>query len=371
MKSKRNGHAPFWRKSKNAWYVHHQGRMLSLGRDKDAAWAKWHELQTQPAAIAEPGKCLTIADLADAYRLYAELYYRKDGRPTSEAWIVGDALRRFCAICGTLPIHRLSPVHVERFQEVLVDDGLARGTVNGYCRRIRRMVRWAVAKRHLPGTILEEVKAVEPVKKGRALGLRAREHDPIGPVPQAHIHAIQPHVSAVAWGLIQFQLLTGARPGEALALRACDLNTQGEIWEYRPASHKTEHHGKQLVIAIGRRAQALLREFLTTDLQAPVFPGYRRDSYRNLVLRAAARHSSRWEWRCRFPTAFRSSVSSRFARGGQRTSWRKGLKTLKTEWRLGESSTHHANQQVGQAHTRNAGGAETEAGQAAASEAEA
>jgi len=124
MKSKRNGHAPFWRKSKNAWYVHHQGRMLSLGRDKDMAWAKWHELQTQPAAVAEPGKCLTIADLADAYRLYAELYYRKDGRPTSEAWIVGDALRRFCAICGTLPIHQLSPVHVERFQEVLVDDGL-------------------------------------------------------------------------------------------------------------------------------------------------------------------------------------------------------------------------------------------------------
>ncbi|WP_437206619.1 hypothetical protein [Planctomicrobium sp. SH664] len=54
-------------------------------------------------------------------------------------------------------------------------------------------------------------------------------------------------------------------------MRGCDLNTSGEIWEYVPSSHKTEHHGKRRIVAIGPAGQAILREFLKPDLQAFLF----------------------------------------------------------------------------------------------------
>jgi integrase len=56
-------------------------------------------------------------------------------------------------------------------------------------------------------------------------------------------------------------LLTGARPGEAVSLRWCDIDAESDVWLYRPEKHKTEHHGKSRVVMIGPRTQALLEQF--------------------------------------------------------------------------------------------------------------
>jgi hypothetical protein len=61
------------------------------------------------------------------------------------------------------------------------------------------------------------------------------------------------------------------RPGEVVIMRTMDINTTGSIWEYRPDSHKTEHHGKDRVIFIGPKAQEILRPWLKTDLTADLF----------------------------------------------------------------------------------------------------
>lgn len=101
--------------------------------------------------------------------------------------------------------------------------------------------------------------------------LDAQESEPVQPVPQKLIDAIQPHVSRPVWGLIRLQLFTGMRPGEAMAIRACDLNMTGAVWEYTPQSHKTEHHGKQRRIFVGPKGQEVISDFLTTDLQKYLF----------------------------------------------------------------------------------------------------
>ena len=54
-------------------------------------------------------------------------------------------------------------------------------------------------------------------------------------------------------------------------MRGCDLDTSGRIWEYRPASHKTEHHGIDRVIFIGPKAQAIIKPFLGTKLESFLF----------------------------------------------------------------------------------------------------
>jgi integrase len=71
--------------------------------------------------------------------------------------------------------------------------------------------------------------------------------------------------------MIQLQRLTGARPGEVCAVRACDIDTAGPVWLYRPQSHKTKHRGKSRIIALGPKAQEVVKGFLKLDLQAYLF----------------------------------------------------------------------------------------------------
>ena len=61
------------------------------------------------------------------------------------------------------------------------------------------------------------------------------------------------------------------RPGEVVVMRGRDLDTTGKLWFYQPESHKTEHHGHERIVELGRRAQAVVREFLKPDLDAYLF----------------------------------------------------------------------------------------------------
>jgi len=45
----------------------------------------------------------------------------------------------------------------------------------------------------------------------------------------------------------------------------------GDVWRYDLDSHKTEHHNKRRVLFIGPRAQAIVRLFMDTSMDAPVF----------------------------------------------------------------------------------------------------
>src|SRR5690606_27634333 len=129
------------------------------------------------------------------------------------------------------------------------------------------------------------------LQRGRS---NAAESKPVRPVPRRFITSILKRVPRPVRGMIDFQLATGARPGEARILRACDLNMSGPTWEYRPAAHQAEHHGKDRVIMIGPKGQRILRQFLTTDVNAYLFcPSgsggcrpYERSSYRNAITRA-------------------------------------------------------------------------------------
>jgi len=89
---------------------------------------------------------------------------------------------------------------------------------------------------------------------------------------------------------VQLQLFAGGRPGEVVVMRGCDINASGRVWEYTPASHKTEHHGRCRVVFLGPRAQAVVREFLKPDTQAYLFsPADARDEFD--ARRKAARRS--------------------------------------------------------------------------------
>ncbi|MCA9027766.1 MAG: tyrosine-type recombinase/integrase [Planctomycetaceae bacterium] len=110
--------------------------------------------------------------------------------------------------------------------------------------------------------------------------------------------------------MIELQGLTGMRPGEILILRPGDM-TMDEVWKYRPESHKMEHHGKERIIFLGEKAQAILRPWLDRHSESYCFQPaqsdrsknrsanagkpYRRDSY-TLAIRRACKKAGISPW---------------------------------------------------------------------------
>jgi integrase len=154
-------------------------------------------------------------------------------------------------------------------------EALARGVVNQRIGRIRRLFKWGVEQEMVPASALQGLQAVRGLQKGRS---KARETQPVAAVSPAVVEDTLPFLNRHIAGMVRVQLLTGARPGEVCAMRACDIDMTGKVWLYRPGSgsgpegeHKTAHHGHQRVIAIGPRAQELLRPFLKLDTRAYLF----------------------------------------------------------------------------------------------------
>ena len=87
--------------------------------------------------------------------------------------------------------------------------------------------------------------------------------------------------------MVRLQQLTGMRSGELVRLRAADVETGGGVWLYRPAGHKTAHHGHARLIPIGPEAQRVLRPLLGPDPQAFAFSPARARAERNAAKRAA------------------------------------------------------------------------------------
>jgi hypothetical protein len=61
------------------------------------------------------------------------------------------------------------------------------------------------------------------------------------------------------------------RPTEVAIMRTTDLNTSGSIWEYAPSSYKKQHLDAERLVMIGPKAQAVLKSWLRTDLEAYLF----------------------------------------------------------------------------------------------------
>jgi len=211
---------------------------------------------------------LTIGDLGLLYLRHVEQHYRKNGRVTSEVACVRVALRYLMDECRATKVAEFGPRLLKRIRQRMIEDGVVRVSLNRHIGRIRRMVKWGVAEEHVAPQILTGLQAVAGLQRGRTAAV---ESEPVRPVSEAHIDVVRPFVSRQIEALIDLQRLTGARPGEILGIRGFDLDRSGDVWEFVPESHKTEHHGRRRVIFIGPQAQAVLTPFLKSDPQAYLF----------------------------------------------------------------------------------------------------
>jgi integrase len=172
---------------------------------------------------------------------------------------------------------------LEAIQARFVQEGLSRSTVNDFVGIIKRMFRWGTAKQLVPPAVYQALMALAGLRRGRTT---AREPAPVLPVADEVADATLAHLPTVVADMVRVQRLLGCRPGEICMMRPGDIDRSGEVWEYRPASHKIEHHGRQRVIFIGPKAQEILLPYLLRDAEAYCFAPADSERKRKAIMRA-------------------------------------------------------------------------------------
>jgi integrase len=253
----------------------------------DRLIAEWRANGRRPLAPAGEAPGLTVGELILRFWPHVERHYRHpDGTPTGEVENYRHSLRPLRQLYEGLPAAEFSPLKLKAVRETMVKASLVRTLINRRVGRIVRMFKWGVAEELVPETVYRALKAVPGLQKGRC---DAREGVPVGPVADAYVEAVLPHVLPPVAAMIRLQRLTGMRPGEVCRLRACYLDVTGPVWIYKPPLHKTAYRDKDRVIAIGPQAQEVLKPFLSLSTEAYLFSPSRALAERRAEQRTARR----------------------------------------------------------------------------------
>src|SRR5262249_17271227 len=199
-----------------------------------------------------------------------------DGTPTRETANFRDALRPLRRLYGHTPAVQFGPLALRTVREEMVKAGLCRTVVNNRGQRLRRVFRWAVSGGVIPATVVQALDTVASLERGRC---DARESDGVSPIDWATVDATLPHLPRPVAAMVLLMRYSNCRAEDAVILRACDVKMDGDVWTYRPHTHKnqwrgdtrTKSWGHDRVIALGPRCQEAIRRFLGGDQEAYLF----------------------------------------------------------------------------------------------------
>lgn len=264
-------------KSTDRAYVLVDGRFTYLGRYNTAESRERYArlirtLETAgPAAVQPPAAAegpaagpVTVAQVAAAFWGHAKRTYDYDPvhdgrRPPGKIGNYHDALRPLLKLYGSTPAAEFGPLALQAVQAEMVAMGWCRNVVNRHTSRVRAVFGWAVSRELLPGEVDHRLRAVKGIRRGRQ---GVRDTAPVRPVADDVLAATLPHLPKRVAAMVRLQLLTGMRSGELCGIRTADVDRSGDVWVYRPRGHKTAHHGHELAVRLGPKAQEVLRPFL-------------------------------------------------------------------------------------------------------------
>ena len=208
---------------------------------------------------------ILLVELLDAFWAHAEKYYGPD---SSEPHNYKTVIRRLRKPYGKTPLREFGPLKLKAFRDLLIAEKLSRTTINHSVNRIRRIVKWGVENELVRPDVLAALKCVAGLRYGKS---GARETEPIKPAADWAVDATLACCSPQVAAMVQLQRVTGMRSGEVCRMRTADINTQGTVWTYAPAKHKTLYRGHVRIVYLGPKAQAIVREWLRADLEAFLF----------------------------------------------------------------------------------------------------
>ncbi len=272
-------------------YCRIRGKVIYLG-DYDSPESKAEygrvvaEFAAQPAGSNGPtGKSggTAVVEVIAAFMEHAEAYYGKNGKHSGHICGIRTAMRTLRELYAHTPAADFGPLALRAIQQKLIERGACRTYNNKLIGFIKLCFKWAVSHEMVSPIVHQSLTTVPGLRRGRTA---ARETKPVLPVDDELVDATLPYMPAVVGDMVRVQRLVGCRPGEVCQLRPCDIDQSGDVWVYRPSSHKTEHFGHARTICVGPRAQAILQPYLDRDPEAHCFSPAEGEAQRRAEQRA-------------------------------------------------------------------------------------
>lgn len=223
----------------------------------------------------------TVSEVCTAWLDKAERTYVN----SSELGCYRPLLRRLNDLFGTSKASTFSAKDLRRLRDSLVADRRTRRSINRDVVRVRTIFRWCAAEELVPPTVAAGLGMLRGLRMGED---GVRESEPVRPVDDATLERTLPWLPPSLADFCRVLRLTGARPGELAELRPADLDMAGPVWWFKVPRHKSQWRGKERMVAIGPKAQAILRAYLERPIDRRCF--LPRETWEE---RAAAREAAR------------------------------------------------------------------------------
>ncbi|MGP1346172.1 MAG: tyrosine-type recombinase/integrase [Phycisphaerales bacterium] len=225
--------------------------------------------QPNAAFRLRPGRTdLTLNELFVHYWEHVRVYYQAGSHATETQRMIKLSMRYLLPLFGDTPVSAFGPLNLKAVRQAMIERDLSRRYVNQSIERIKRMFRWGAENELVPPLVLQGLLAVRGLRRGRT---EARESEPVRPADESVIEGALLCMTEPVAAMVRIQLMTGMRPGELISMRPCDVDRRQTPWVFIPASHKTQHLGRERRVYLGPRAQEVLEPFLARDEHAFCF----------------------------------------------------------------------------------------------------
>jgi integrase len=243
---------PWYRCSKDAWYVELNGRKVRLGKTKSEAYQRFHELQAGVQPVPTAGTDITLTDLAEQY--LTDLQRRVTPRTH---YVARCYLNPVLAACGRIKLRQLRRQQVE--EAIHRHTAWNASTQYHVTCRVVAAFNWAVAQGIARDNPLKGI--YKPHAKSRGAQVL------ITPEEYGRLYSAAPeYLRHVLFALQQ----TGCRPCEVLTVEAKDFDAELGLWVLE--RHKTAHQsGRPRVVHLTTPLVELCRQLAEKHPTGPLF----------------------------------------------------------------------------------------------------
>jgi integrase len=234
---------PWYRASKDSWYVWHGGSQVSLKvrgrRNRKAALDAWYRLLAGGERERNPGPAATVSEVIRGFLQDAA------GRvkPKTARWY-RDWLEPFAAEYGSLPADELTPTLAEAYSRKPSWSSTSRADFLG---TLASAFNWGERSRLVGRNPLLGLRKPPRMSRGAKALITPEEFDRL-------LRAATPRFRLV----LRVLQGTGARPGEAASITAENFDAEAGV--VRLAEHKTAHLGKSRTVYLTAELVELLRQ---------------------------------------------------------------------------------------------------------------
>jgi integrase len=243
---------PFFRASRNVWYVQIDGKQINLGADRDSAFALYHKLMAARGRGETHAAAVCGQSLVAIIDVFLE-WVQKNRSPDTYEWY-RYRLERLAQKYPDLRTDELKPYHVQQW----VDDyDFSVTSRRNYLRTIKRCLTWAVRQGYLDRNPIAAIEV--PAAEHREIVISPAEYAGLlSVVKDEHLRDL----IVVTWE-------TGCRPQESLRVEGRHVDRVNKRWVFPRSESKNKKLSR--VVYLTDTAFAITQRRMAASPSGPLF----------------------------------------------------------------------------------------------------